>query len=348
MFKSSIHFHLIALFLPTVSCATAATVPSETYTHPNQLITIQGHRRINLFCMGTGKPVVLLNSGLGGNIIDWRHVQAQIANFTRVCAYDRAGYGFSDAASRPSDAVNAADDLNRLIIAANLKPVLYVGHSIAGIYGAYLEAVHPDDIIGAVLVDPSFAEQDDWARSLSPKPRAAFYTELASELDGQEKCLDLSKTGALTNPKTDTARQCVDMTVYPDHLDPALEAELTREWTSPKVNAANLSEMASIYPNSSHESIDSAEIQSIRFSFYAKPLIVLTHVRWEPYPGVNAQQLPVMAASWNTGHDALARTSTQGVNIAVPNSGHYIQIDQPAVVIAAVKKVVSTIRHPSP
>src|SRR5262249_1686113 len=77
-------------------------VPSRIYTGPQRLVAIDGGRRLNLHCTGSGRPTVLLEAGAGNSIVTWRHVHAQIARFTRVCAYDRAGLGFSDAATRPS------------------------------------------------------------------------------------------------------------------------------------------------------------------------------------------------------------------------------------------------------
>ena len=100
----------------------------------------------------------MLDAGSGANMATWRHVQAEIAKVTRVCAYDRAGLGFSDAATRPSDLENMVDDLHRLIKAARIKtPFVYVGHSLAGAVGLLYVAAYPDDIAGAVLVEPCFA-----------------------------------------------------------------------------------------------------------------------------------------------------------------------------------------------
>jgi pimeloyl-ACP methyl ester carboxylesterase len=78
-------------------------------------VAVDGTRRLNLFCLGNGSPVVIFEAGLGGDSLDWRNVQGGVARFTRACSYDRASYGFSDAATRPSGAANAMDDLHRLV-----------------------------------------------------------------------------------------------------------------------------------------------------------------------------------------------------------------------------------------
>src|SRR5690242_14270498 len=65
------------------------------FAHPSQLVSL-GERRINLRCMGTGNPTIVLEAGLGGDSSTWVLVQPRLAELTRVCSYDRAGYYFSD------------------------------------------------------------------------------------------------------------------------------------------------------------------------------------------------------------------------------------------------------------
>ncbi len=120
--------------LATADAQPSSTVASAVYLHPQRLVAIDGSRRINLYCEGTGERTVLFNAGAGESMMVWRHVQGQIAQVTRACSYDRAGYGFSDSATRASDARNTVDDLHRLLRAARtVTPIVYVGHSAAGL-----------------------------------------------------------------------------------------------------------------------------------------------------------------------------------------------------------------------
>ncbi len=90
-------------------------------------------------CTGSGQPTVTLEAGSGNSMMTWRHVQAEVASFTRVCAYDRAGLGFSDAATRPSNDANIVDDLHRLLEAADIPiPIVFVGHSLGGEIELYI------------------------------------------------------------------------------------------------------------------------------------------------------------------------------------------------------------------
>jgi hypothetical protein len=58
------------------------------------LVDVGGHR-LHIWCTGTGDPTVILEDGLGGSTADWGLVQPEVARFTRVCSYDRAGLGYS-------------------------------------------------------------------------------------------------------------------------------------------------------------------------------------------------------------------------------------------------------------
>ena len=158
----------LAVSLAPPSFAQTIT-PSSVYAAPQKLVAIDGARRLNLYCDGTGSPTVLLDAGARGSMMVWRYVQTEIAKLTRVCAYDRAGLGFSDAATRPSDISNMVDDLHRLVQAARVPvPFVYVGHSLAGMVAVLFVATYPDDIAGAVLVDPSFAGQMEAMEAAAP------------------------------------------------------------------------------------------------------------------------------------------------------------------------------------
>lgn len=77
--------------------AAASVVEAARYPSPGQLVDIGGYK-LHINCTGTGSPTVILEAGLGGTSLDWSKVQPQVARFTRVCSYDRAGYGWSDSA----------------------------------------------------------------------------------------------------------------------------------------------------------------------------------------------------------------------------------------------------------
>lgn len=128
-----------AIVAVVVFACLAATARDElydasSYVRPQVIVKVDS-RRMNIYCSGTGSPTVILDSGLGGDMTDWRLVQGRIARRTRVCSYDRAGMGFSDPAPVPRDASAIVNELHALLQVANISPpYVLVGHSIAGLY----------------------------------------------------------------------------------------------------------------------------------------------------------------------------------------------------------------------
>jgi len=122
---------------------------------PGELVDVGGHR-LHLHCVGSGKPTVLLEAGLGNDVNHWSLVQLAVAEFTRVCAYDRAGLGWSDPGPLPRDAPRVVDELGRLLErSGESPPYVLVGHSNGGPYVRLYAAAHPERIAGLVLVDPN-------------------------------------------------------------------------------------------------------------------------------------------------------------------------------------------------
>lgn len=149
--------------------ATQPLVTDPIYTKAQHLVDMDHGRRMNIYCRGAGSPTVILDAGLGGSLSTWGLVQAPIATRTRACSYDRAGLGFSDAATRPSTAMNIAEDLHALLNAAHVKPpYILVGHSFAGMTVRVYADRYPDDVVGMVIVDGSHEDQSVrvWAMTI--------------------------------------------------------------------------------------------------------------------------------------------------------------------------------------
>jgi pimeloyl-ACP methyl ester carboxylesterase len=128
---------------------------------PGRLVDL-GDRRLHLDCTGTGSPTVVLESGLAGRSPLWARISAATAGTTRVCAYDRAGTGWSDSAPGPHDSVAVAADLHRLLaVAGERGPYVLVGHSTGGVYAMTYAARHPEQVAGLVLLDSASPRQFD-------------------------------------------------------------------------------------------------------------------------------------------------------------------------------------------
>ena len=120
---------------------------------------VEGGQELAIRCWGEGASTVILETGHPnpGGIQDFEGSEfvSELVNHSRVCAYDRAGTGSSDAApNRPRSADDAVRDLNALLEAAQIEgPYVLVGASFGGMIVTYYASQYPDDVVGVVLLD---------------------------------------------------------------------------------------------------------------------------------------------------------------------------------------------------
>jgi pimeloyl-ACP methyl ester carboxylesterase len=130
----------------------------SAYAMPGASYDVGGHR-LHLNCTGTGRPTVVLQNGMGETSPDWAWITRAVAADTRVCAYDRAGQGWSEDAASPQDGAAIAADLHTLLERANESgPYVLVGHSTGGAYAMTYAAQRPEDVAGLVLLDATSPE----------------------------------------------------------------------------------------------------------------------------------------------------------------------------------------------
>ena len=126
-----------------------------------------GGYRLYLRCAGTGSPVVILDAGAGDTLETWDWVFPDVRKFTRVCAYDRAGLGQSDAGPVPRTSAEIVEELQALLSRARvLGPYVLVGHSFGGLNVRLYAARHPDEVKGLVLVDATPEDYPDQGAAL--------------------------------------------------------------------------------------------------------------------------------------------------------------------------------------
>jgi pimeloyl-ACP methyl ester carboxylesterase len=179
---------LVAVIFPLMSLAVRADSPS-------QLVDIGG-RRLALTCAGSGRLTVLLENGLPLGLENglplgapsdaretWAAIMPAVAQFTRVCTYDRANLGQSDPAPRPRTSQASVDDLQALLMRAGLPaPYVLVGWSYGGILARHYAILHPSDVAGIVLVDSAHEQQiARFVGALPPDAPPEIKQELAEE-----------------------------------------------------------------------------------------------------------------------------------------------------------------------
>ena len=119
-----------------------------------------GGYRLHINCTGTGSPTVILDAGLGGTSLDWSKIQPEVARFTRVCSYDRAGYGWSESGAGPRTSQQIVQELHLLLVHAQVNgPYLLVGHSVGGLNMRLYAYRYPGEVAGMVLLDSTNEHQ---------------------------------------------------------------------------------------------------------------------------------------------------------------------------------------------
>jgi pimeloyl-ACP methyl ester carboxylesterase len=119
---------------------------------------------------------VLLEAGHNSPSTTFEELQRQIALFTRVCRYDRAGLGGSDPdpAQRPRSAAASVADLEAVAAHIDSGPLVLVGHSLGGALVRLYAAANPDKIAALVLLDATHERESEAVdEMLTPDQRAA-------------------------------------------------------------------------------------------------------------------------------------------------------------------------------
>ena len=129
------------------------------YPPPGPMVDVGGYR-LHIDCQGTGSPTVVLEAGLSEPSLTWAKVQPQIVGGSRVCVYDRAGLGWSDASPKPRSADAMTQELHTLLQNAKVPgSYVLVGHSIGGMLVRYYAHMYPSEVAGMVMVDATHEEQ---------------------------------------------------------------------------------------------------------------------------------------------------------------------------------------------
>lgn len=251
------------------------------------------HRRVDvggyklyLNCEGRvrkGFPVVVMDSGLGNSSEGWLGLQPNVAEFARVCIYDRAGLGNSDPSIHTQTTTQIAVDLHNLLARAGVSgPLVLVGHSLGGINVRLYASMYPKEVVGMVLVDSTHEEQFARMDALIPEEIKKQFPPSALVPTGNEKI----------------------------------------DFTENSERRARMSEW--------HADI---------------PLIVLTAANAQPGgEGPLAYLAPKFEQIRQELQQDLVHRSAKGKQIIATRSGHFIQRDEPELVVSAIREVIDATR----
>jgi len=298
----------------------------DVYAKPGQWVTIGKDRRLNLRCSGKGSPAVVLESGNNADSMTWFKVQPEIAKFTRVCAYDRAGTGFSDGGPLPRNIDTHADDLAALINAAHIAaPVILVGHSYGTNIARRFADKHANEAAALILLDPPPQNVGEF----SPEFEKADAEEHAGMLEAVRRCEQGAQDGKLDAPPPEL-KACLR---GPNpQFSPALNSAIHAN----KVRPAFWQTIISI----TETNVDLyKQPVSKSESHGSMPLVILQPDA--PFEDVPAELRTPMEQARQKTQQAIAATSTRSKIIRVAHSSHDVQLDRPDAVVEAVHDAIA-------
>jgi pimeloyl-ACP methyl ester carboxylesterase len=299
---------------------------------PGRLIDIGG-RRLHLYSLGEGSPAVVLEAGIAASSLSWSHVQPRVAAFARTYSYDRAGLAWSDACGKPVTAARCADDLDKLLTAANVDgPCVLVGHS----YGAFVLHVyasrHPGNVAGLVLVDPIYPQE--WM-NLPRRERwrlkgGVFFSRVGALLARTglvRKCLALLARGSTGVPRRVSrmfgaeaarvlGRLVGEVQKLPVETWPAVQSH----WSEPKCFTSMAEHLAGLRQSA-------AEVAACGDLPRNIPVVILSAA--------------TQSEACRQEHARMAARSDHGRHVLATGSGHWILLDEPDLVVDAIRLVVS-------
>jgi len=217
--------------LPFGNSQAATADPYYQFEQPTQIVSLENGAQLALYCSGRGSPTVILESGAGGRTYEsWYRLQPLVAEQTRVCSYDRAGFGFSRLGhDLPRDLNHDIADLHDLLPGAGERgPYVLIGHSMGGtLVGAYADK-YPDQVAGMVLLEPAVVLSADEVSETESAEGHKHRRSLEQDLQKFKRCaarMDALHAAPQPKPKDD----CLD-TNYFNSLPPAMaNVELKHE-----------------------------------------------------------------------------------------------------------------------
>lgn len=293
-----------SLAMACLPSAFATLGEDESPAAPGTFVWVGDHR-LHLDCRGEGSPTVVFDAGLGGSSLDWSRVQPRVADFTRACTYDRAGYGWSDAGPSPRDSLRITRELERLLGNASVAaPYVLVGHSFGGFNVRLFSHNNPERVAGLVLIDPS--HEDLFRRfevlrlgSSAPRNRNFLVSNVAH---------------------------------VPDAMPDDLESLARRFAVTRSSSLAFRSELRHLRQSAS---------QMRHSALPDVPVIVISHridvLASDSLAGKRAN-------AWIALQSELARRARQGRHVIADTDDHYVHLRQPGVVIDAIRHLVHTAR----
>jgi pimeloyl-ACP methyl ester carboxylesterase len=309
---------LLVLLVGLVYQFVATRLAYRNYPAPGEMFSVSGHD-MHIYCTGKsrGAPTVVMDSGLGGGVLDWQTVQPKVTEFARVCSYDRSGLGWSESGQKPRTSQRIVKELHALLENAGVGgPYVLVGHSFGGANVQLYASEYPEEVAGMVLVD--------------------------SALDVRVLDEDLRDATANATPSPLTVKVLAPLGILrllaseAESLPRQLAQERSTIYSGTRHLYAFADESATI-----NESIATATDAAP--SLGDKPLMVLS-AGARQYPGFTKEQAKRADKQTNEFEASRQELSENSKLVVAKNSAHYIQWDRPRLVVDAIGQVVEASR----
>ena len=287
---------------------------------PGKLISVGDHK-LHLNCIGSGSPTVILEAALGDWSLNWMNFQERIEETfdLRVCAYDRAGYGWSEAGTFPRMISEMADELNALIWNSDIEgPMLLIGHSMGGLITRVFASEYPDNVVGVILID-----------STPPK-----YRPQPGQLQGINGWITWMRN-QLTTLKRDGAPANLREAVPDEQIPPVVPANQRDVWRSQYLRALTFETMLSEIENNRLDGLEPYENTTLGDI----PLIVIGRDTNPDAPEGAKQSYQ----NWIELQSEQASISSNGRFIVAEGAGHYVHVQRPDFVIDMISVLLSEI-----
>lgn len=335
----------MGMLLSAALLAAAQAQSNPSPPPPGRLVDIGQGVSLHIYCTGRGSRAVILLHGLGDYSFDWALVQPTVSERTKTCSYDRAAQAWSSPGKPPRGPNTAAQELHTLLDRAGIKPpYVLVGHSWGGLVARIYAHAHPGEVAGIVLVESAEEDEYLWINGKVVRPLQM------SEEDWQLLMKPRPRPAA-TAQENATPPPAPPRPAPPPHLEPPFDklpssAQQLRLW-------------AMSIPWSK-ERFAGGDIQDFRGDFIEvhealsgeHPLGDLPVVVISKTPGAEAaddEDYTKEQLEWNRNlQDKLAGESSNSLHIVAKHSGHHVQLDDPALVSAAIFEVLRAVRSKQP
>ena len=280
----------------------ATSRDKRRYPLKGKLVDLGGYR-LHLYCAGQGSPTVLLDAGALDSLEQWKLVQPEVAKFTRVCSYDRAGMGWSDPSPHPQTSRQIVTELHEALTKAGISgPYLPVGHSMAGLYARLFAAQFRSEVNGLVLEDSVHPDEFKQFPSHFPNHPIIFAALRITAPLGTARLFHLG---------------CRQTAAHPDCSK----------------FVVTLMKLVDVVKTSYAQAGASGELGDL-------PLIVIAH---NPKVGLEKIRDDQEEIAWTQWQIDLTHLSSNSKLIVVQGVGHEIQTDKPQIVVNAIKDLVKPV-----